>query len=242
MLCVPFKILNFSFLLHKARMELTMKIDLVRCYYANGNSPTAAIRQLKRERRLIKDPCSCSTVTKLITKFEETGSILNECHGRPSLEEERETAIEEALADSGGKISVRRISNATHIPPTSVYRILKSKKLKPFKIQLLHELKPTDYVQTEEFCQWFLENDDLLPNIFWTDEAYFHLDGGISRHHCRIWSAEKPEEFLMKPLHPENFLCGSALRHNSLSSLISSTALSILRITLRCCRPTSYQS
>ena len=111
-------------------MDVKMKIDLVRCYYANGNSPTAAIRQMKRERKLVKDPCSCPAVTKLIAKFEETGSVLNERHGRPSLQEERETAVEGALADSGGKTSLRRISNDTNIPRTSVHRILKTKKLK----------------------------------------------------------------------------------------------------------------
>ena len=55
-----------------------MKTDLVRCYYTNGNSraPAVAIRKLKLER--IKHPCSCSDLTKLIAKLEETGSVLNE--------------------------------------------------------------------------------------------------------------------------------------------------------------------
>ena len=43
-------------------MDLKTKVDLIRCYYANGNSPT--IRQLKREKNLIRDPCTCSVVSR----------------------------------------------------------------------------------------------------------------------------------------------------------------------------------
>lgn len=187
-------------------MDLKMKVDLIRCYYANGNSPTNAIRQLKRERNLIRDPCTCSAVSKLISKFEETGSVLNQHHGRSSLEEERQEAVEAAVRDAEGKTSVRRLSNETGIPAASVHRILKHINMRPFKLQLLHDLQPGDFDQRVEFGQWFLRNQDLLPNIFWSDEAYFHLDGAISRYHCRIWSEERPKEFLTKPLHPEK-LC-----------------------------------
>ena len=80
-------------------MNVNMKIDIVRCFYANAKSLTAAIRQLKREKRLVKDPCSCSTVMKVIAMFEETGNVLRvpARNGRPSLEKERKTSIDEAL-------------------------------------------------------------------------------------------------------------------------------------------------
>ena len=80
-----------------------MKIDLVRCHHATQNSPTAAVRQFKRERGLVKDPCSYSAKTKLIAKFKKTGRVLNESRGRLSLQEELETAVEDAVADSDGK-------------------------------------------------------------------------------------------------------------------------------------------
>ena len=88
-------------------MDLKTKIDLVCCYYANGNSPTLAIRQFKCERNSTRDPCTCSAVSKLISKFEETGTVLNERHGRSSLEEERQETVESALRDAEGKRSVR---------------------------------------------------------------------------------------------------------------------------------------
>ena len=81
-------------------MDLKTKIDLVRCYYANGNSPTLAIRQFKRERNSIRYPCTCSAISKLISKFEETRSVLNERHSRSSLEEELQETVESALHDA----------------------------------------------------------------------------------------------------------------------------------------------
>ena len=198
-------------------MDLKTKIDLVRCYYANGNSPTLAIRQFKRERNSTRDPCTCSAVSKLISKFEETGTVLNERHGRSSLEEERQETVESALRDAEGKISVRRLSNETDISSSSaVHQILKHIGKQPYKLQLLHDLLPADYKQRVEFDQWFLRNHEILPNIFWSDESYFPLDGAISRYHCRIWNEEKHMELLTKPLYSKkSYACGSDSMHPS---------------------------
>ena len=104
------------------------------------------------------------------------------------------------------RYELRRQSNETDIPSSSVHRILKHIGKRPYKLQLLHDLQPADYEQRVEFGQWFLRNQEILPNIFWSDESYFHLDGAISRYHCRIWNEEKPMVFLTKPLHPKK-LC-----------------------------------
>ena len=129
-------------------MDLKTKVDLIRCYHANGNSPTIAIRQLKRERNLIRDPCTCSAVSKLISKFKEIGSVLNQRHGRASLEEERhQEAVEGGDRDVEGKTSVRRLSNETGISATFVHRILKYMNMRPFKLQLLHDLQPGGYIR-----------------------------------------------------------------------------------------------
>lgn len=93
-------------------------------------TPTEAllktIRQTEREG-LMKDPCSHSAMTKLIAKFEKTSNVLNECQGRPSLQEKYERAVEGAVVDSGGKTFVNRISTETNIPRYSVQPILKDK-------------------------------------------------------------------------------------------------------------------
>jgi len=185
-------------------MDLEMRKNLLRCYYANGNSATAAIRQYKRENNLIKDPCAATSVKRMVEKFERTYSLKDETHGRSSLENERTEFVTEAIQEAEGKISIRQVSHEVNIPPTSVYRIMKdSLNLKPFKFKMMQELKPQDYESRMEFGRWFYHNLAMIPNIMWSDEAHFHLDGEISRYHCRIWSENNPRQFLTKPLHPQ---------------------------------------
>ena len=64
-------------------------------------------------------------------------------------------------------------------------------------------MKIYDAEQRLAFSQWLSDNHDKLANILWTDEAYLHLNGDISRYHCRIWSCEKPTNYLTKSLHPQ---------------------------------------
>ena len=185
-------------------MDLEMRRNLLRCYYANGNSPTSAIRQYKRENNLIKDPCTASAVTKMIEKFERTYSLLDEKHGAKSLQEERKPLVSEAINEASGRISVRKTSQITGIPPASVYRIMKqSLDLYPYKIHMLQELQPQDFQARMEFGNWLMMHTSLIPRILWSDEAYLHLDGSISRHHCRIWSQTNPRQFMTKSLHPQ---------------------------------------
>ena len=112
-----------------------------------------------------RDPCTCSAVSKLISKFVETGSALKERHGRSSLEEECQETVESALCDAEGKTSVRRLSNETDIPSSSVHQILKHIGKRPYKLPLLHDLQPAEYEQRVEFGQCFLRNQEILPNI-----------------------------------------------------------------------------
>ncbi len=41
--------------------------------------------------------------------------------------------------------------------------------------------------------------------MFFTNEAWFHLDGFINAHNYRIWSLERPQEYLEAGLHPKKF-------------------------------------
>ena len=37
--------------------------------------------------------------------------------------------------------------------------------------------------------------------ILWSDEAHFHLNGGINSCNCRIWAANTPHACVQEPLH-----------------------------------------
>ena len=65
--------------------------------------------------------------------------------GRPSMIEERVERVSDAFARSPKK-SVRRASRELAIPVMFVWRILRRRlELRPYRLQLLQALKPTDY-------------------------------------------------------------------------------------------------
>lgn len=185
-----------------------MRRDLLRCYYASKNSPTGAIRLYKKQKDIKKNPCKPQAITKLVKKFEETYSLLDAPRsGRPSLQENRTEAILDALQSTANEFhssSIAKVSDKTGIPWSSVQRILRQKcKLYPYKLRLVQNLTELDKKARMRFATWLLENNSLIPNILWSDETYFSLDGEINRHNCRIWSAMKPDEVLSTCLHPQ---------------------------------------
>ena len=189
-------------------MELEMRRDLIRCYYASNNSPIAALRLYKREKGLYHDPCDVTALKKLVDKFEKTFSLLDAPRsGRPSLLESRSDVVMQAVNNTENEIgstSTPRVSKETGIPQASVYRILRHHlHLYPYKLQLHQELEAEDNFHRQEFATWLLANPSLIPKILWSDEANIHLNGEIHRHNCRIWSTSKPLHSLTTTLHPQ---------------------------------------
>ena len=91
----------------------------------------------------------------------------------------------------------------TAIPILSVYNILRQQLNKyPNRLQMQHELLPTDYTARKNFATWFLNNIfHSIDSIFWSDESYFYLGGGT--HNAIIWVDEKPSHIISKPLYPK---------------------------------------
>jgi hypothetical protein len=105
-----------------------------------------------------------------------------------------------------GCYSAHQIANCTGHPYSTVRLILKTKlNHRPYRLQLLHDLKPQDLAARCEFANWFLENAErssLWERTLWSDEAHFYLDGSISSKHCIIWARDNPHQYRTKQLHP----------------------------------------
>ena len=102
-------------------------------------------------------------------------------------------------------MSLRRAENELGISRRSIQRVLKSLKYHPYKLQITHELGEEDFGARFEFSRSQLaiiaEDPDFPDNIIFTDEALFHLHGGVNRHNCRYWAKENPHWVQEEPIH-----------------------------------------
>ncbi|GAA54948.1 transposable element Tc3 transposase [Clonorchis sinensis] len=66
---------------------------------------------------------------------------------------------------------------------------------------LLQNITEEDKEQRVTFANWLLDNEEIVLNILWSDEANFSVDGIINKHNCVIWSREAPHEYFTHNLH-----------------------------------------
>jgi hypothetical protein len=93
-------------------------------------------------------------------------------------------------------ISGRRISELTNISRESARLILREDlclyPYHPISQQALSEDDPQlrmEFAQTF-YAMWIQEND-IIDRIIYSDESMFHLSGNVNRHNCVYWSREE---------------------------------------------------
>lgn len=201
-------------------MDLETRLTLVKLFYSNNESPTATLRAYKRMMSLHNDPFPPSTISRLMQKFEATKTLHDiQSPGRPSIVNERSSAIEKSItnlkaANPLGHTSSRQVARETAIPQRSVVRVLHQIGMHPFRISRTQAISEEDKLKRLDFAKWILENEEILPNILWSDEAYFSLDGLVNRHNCVIWAYENPRCNLPKNLHSPKLCVWMAISSN----------------------------
>lgn len=87
--------------------------------------------------------------------------------------------------------STRKMAQHVHVSQTPVERALKRLKKYPYRVSVVQELKPLNYPRRLAFCHWFLRlikggrRMDVLDNLFFLDEAWFHLSGYVNPQNYR---------------------------------------------------------
>jgi len=164
--------------------------------------------EFKKEFCLKESPAS-TTIQRLYNKFQETGSVLDNLKGvvgrKTVRTEEKINKVKQYMVENP-KTSVRDASKKLKTNTRTLHRILKiDLKLCPYKIQIMHKIPKDVYQKRNAFCikvQEMVESGRLDPNlIFFTDEAYFTLEGYVNKQNYRIWGSEPPKEFAEAPLH-----------------------------------------
>ena len=174
-------------------IDLDTRLELVKLYYGSGQSAIATLRAYKAKHKMKHDPFSATSISPLISKFEETKSLHDAPKsGRPSLREERKPAVQASLqsvssSNSDGYTSIPAVARYSGIPPASVQRILRQHiGMYPYHPTTVQEIKESDKQVHLEFSNWLLQCQSLWHNIIWSNEAYFSIDGTVNKHNCTI--------------------------------------------------------
>ena len=128
-------------------------------------------------------------------------------HLRRVRTEENIAAISANVSDDH-QLSIHRRSQQLGLCYSTTWKILrKDLGLKPFKRQLMQELKPNDLLQRRIFGARALgklaEDPLFYRKIVFSDEVHFWLNGYVNKQNCRFWSEDQPEELQKLPMHPE---------------------------------------
>ncbi|GFS70449.1 DUF4817 domain-containing protein [Nephila pilipes] len=124
-------------------------------------------------------------------QFKDTGSVKNKkAPSRPRIPTEDVDRYRETFMRNTST-STRSVCLQLGIPRTTVRRILhKRLKLQPYKVHLLHELKPNDKPKRFDFVVRILtpksRSTTYLKNAIFSDEATFHVSGYVNHHNYRI--------------------------------------------------------
>jgi len=100
---------------------------------------------------------------------------------RPIRSTENIAVVAQSVLEQPSTSTGHRSQNL-NISRTSLRRILnKDFSMKPYKVQLVQELKPHDHPMRFRFAQWaeqrLVENEHFYRKIIFFDEAHFHLGG-----------------------------------------------------------------
>ncbi len=147
-----------------------------------------------------------SSISRLVSKFRATGSVLNKERNRRRhvLTPEKIDAIKELLTQYPST-SHRKAAAALNTTPSTVYSATKLLKLHPYRVNVVQELSPSDCPKRIAFCKWILRFTNRVADFdyfFFSDEAWFTLDGYVNSQNYRVWSASNPHAYIDKSLHP----------------------------------------
>ena len=195
------------------KMNSETNQTLLRLFYANGNSPTEAMRAYRRETGK-KSPLNEWQVRRLVKRFEDTSSTEGRRpgSGRPpsSLEEmDKVFEVKDKLQDDHpyGMCSMRQIAEDEDvtISKSSIHRLLRKEGFHPYRPVQVQQLLPHDFEARVAFAKRALEifGSDF-SQILWTDEAIFRLTPNVSSLNGAIWATEQPNLRVETPLHDKS--------------------------------------
>lgn len=191
------------------RLTNEQRLQIIEFYYQNSCSVKRVHRALLPIYGQFDRPTE-GAIRKLVTKLRTQFTLLDikpSTRIRRVRTEENIAAVSASVFDDR-EMSIRRRSQQLGLCYSTTWKILrKDLCVKPYKIQLVQELKPHDLPQRLTFGEWALaklEEDPLFyRKIVFSDEAHFWLNGYVNKQNCRIWSEDQAEALQELPMYPE---------------------------------------
>ncbi|XP_057675297.1 uncharacterized protein LOC130905701 isoform X2 [Corythoichthys intestinalis] len=176
----------------------------VEAFFSSGRSIVATQRAFRRHFNIAprgRVPGRQSIVS-WVNNFRETGDVKKKKPGLPRTARTPQNidAVRQSVLRSPQR-SARKHASALGLSARSVRRILhEDLKFHPYKLAMVQELNPRDFIARENACEVLLGlPDDTL--IFFSGEAHFHLSGSVNKPNMRYWCPENPRELHQRPLH-----------------------------------------
>ena len=184
------------------------RIFLVEFVFREGDKYTVRVQEKFKEQFPHAKVPHRDIVRDLIKKFRKSGSVKNEGRsGRPTkLDEDKLDAINDKMMQSPSK-SMRKLSQETNLSVGSKHQGAKKELgLFPYKATAVQELKVTDFEKRLHYCYWLknfviTHGNEILNPCFFSDEAWFYLQGSVHSQNTHLWSNENPHEIQEAPLH-----------------------------------------
>lgn len=189
------------------RLSTEQRTKVVQFYFESQHS----IIQTQRSYRNffhVRNAPSAPTIYRLVQRFGQQGAVCDLPRaGRPrAVRNEVSIARVQASIEENPETSTRRRSQQLGMSRRSLQRILHMLHLFPYKMQLVHELKPNDAQERIQYSRRFqelcLENNEFIHKLIMSDEAHFHLNGHVNKQNCRIWGSENPRIIVEDQMHP----------------------------------------
>lgn len=177
-------------------LTLQQRIYLIQCYGTGEECYRAVINKFNEKYPEI----SISNVgaRKLVTKFLQTGSVLDIKKSKRLLNEDDDAASVIALHSvrEAPRLSLRRRAVQTEISKSHLQRIFKQNRILPFKPKFRHTLEDGDESKRLDFClemgNRVLNDIGFHKRIMFSDESTFSTNGVVSSQHCRYWNETNP--------------------------------------------------
>ncbi|CAI9721085.1 Macrophage migration inhibitory factor-like [Octopus vulgaris] len=149
------------------KMVLTLqeRIFIVENVFRDGGKYTKEVQESFQENFGAERLPHRNCVSALLHKFKKTGSVQDKPKsGRPKVVTDTVLQNVTNKLQRSPRKSLRRLSQETRISLTSTHRAVHQLKFLPYKVHVVHELKPQDSEKRVLFCRWFenfiLEKDN----------------------------------------------------------------------------------